>query len=65
MNVKSSFLVDVDDGEKVFVITTEINNEEDVLDELYELVEGYLRSIEMTYTYFNLIDIRELDEVEL
>ena len=65
MTETRKYLVDVDEGSHVFIANIEVYAGGDTLDEAYELIEGYLQQQEISYTYFNPIDITEVDEVSL
>lgn len=65
MNVQRKFLVDVDEGAHVFIANIEVYAGGDTLDEVYDLIEGYLQEQGVSYTYFNPIDITDVSEVAL
>ena len=65
MTTNRKFLVDVNEGRLVFIVNLELYAGGDYLDDAYELIEGYLQKQGVTYTYFNPIDITDVDEVSL
>jgi ribosomal protein L20A (L18A) len=62
------FLVMVDDNEEdVFYVSTEIEStdREMITEEAYDSIAGYLEKTGVSYTYFDIIDVTEVSEVEL
>ena len=60
------FLVDIDDGEKVFVLTFDIDSEdnEEILDEAYTKVDEYIERCNLNYKKcFTITRIDNLERV--
>ena len=60
------FVVDIDDGARVFILNLNVNQSEDSLDKAYGVVDKYLKQLDnLEYTYFNIIDVTDVDSVFL
>lgn len=65
MENRRKFLVDVDDGNYITIFNAEVVEGERMLDDAYELVNGYLLGTGLDFTCFNLIDITDVVEFDL